>query len=722
MTSPSRADSAVEPCAAQKRRLEAFFSPRCIAVIGASADSNKPAGRPLRLLRRDGFAGSLYGVNPRHGVIDGTPCVKDVGDVPEHIDLALVMVGAHEVEKELRKCANLGVRFAIVFASGFAESRNPMGQQKLLEALGGDGLRMLGPNCVGAVHPFSGVTATFNSFITREALVPGSLGVVSQGGALGSAVIEECVGRGLGIRTWISTGNEADLGALDFASYLLEDPDCTAIAIVAEGFKDGRRLLSLGKEAKRRGKLLAVLKTSLTQEGRRAALLHTGKLGGSAKVWRSVAKEAGIVEARSPEELADVCVCFEATREWQPSGGGVAVLTASGGLGAFAVDVCGSIGLPVPALSASTRSNLQRKLPPQQSVENPVDTGYFAKDNAFISCAEVVLSDPSVDIALLLVDPSNHDYATVTPTLSALAHTSRPKGLALSYTFSGKPLSPRQAQELTMAGVFIGATVARTVVALGAVLSVRGAETGSRVVKVEEPLSEAKPGFTQVGVSYEDLVEIAKGYNLPFPRQALGTTAAAALRAAREIGFPVVAKVVAPALLHKTEVDAVTLDIRSERQLVAALRRMRTSVETFSPDVAIAGFLVQEFVQGGSEMLLGSFLDAEFGKCILVGWGGFGAELYDDASVRPAPVSKLEALEMVEHLRMSALLHGYRDRPQLDISALLETICNFSQMVNDQSSWIEAEINPLQVLEEGRGTRVLDLTVVGQPPARPSRP
>lgn len=684
-----------------------------IVVVGASGDARKPAGRPLALLRRDGFAGLVHAVNPRYTEVLGYPCWPSVDAVPGPVDVALILLPASQAAEAVKACGRLGVNVAVVIASGFAEAGDEVRQEALRSAAEDAGIRVIGPNSVGAVVPTTGLTATFASAVAHSPVPGGSIALVSQSGALGSAVIEECRTRGVGIRAWISTGNELDVGALECTEFFLRDPGTQGVALIIEGFQRGHDLIPLGRLAGSLGKAVAVLRTTRSEYGQRAAVSHTGKMAGSGAVWQGVSRQAGIIDVQSPDELTDVCTMVDCGLRPEHIRG-IAILSASGGLGTFIADQCGLAGLPLAQLQPDTVEALGAMLPPQQATLNPIDTGYFANPAEFVRCLELACSDDGVSAAIVVLDPFNHDYETVAPELSRLAQRISPTKLLVTFTFPTLSMASGMRAALNKNGVTVVPTATRVVCALR-----HFARTG-RLIASARRQAPASPEPSASGqLDFTRQIALLEAAGLTLPRQRLCQTSAAAAAAAAEIGFPVAVKLLIPGALHKTEAGAVSLGLTSRQQVREAARRMRAaqSASRGRNGIDKSVLLVQEFISDGAEVALGAFADQEFGSIVMLARGGIEAELLNDSSFRGIPINEDDVDAMLAELTMTPLLGGFRGQPRLDVSALRECVLRFAHFAGQHlpGLFVEVDLNPLKVLKEGQGVRVLDFAFRSPP-------
>lgn len=685
--------------------LSRLINPASIALIGASPDQAKLAARPLQYLQRYGYQGRIYPVNPKHASIEGVPCVPSVSELPRDIDLALILLPAAGVADALAQCAARGVAGAISIAGGFAEAGAPEEQQRLTDICERQGIRLIGPNCVGLLHPARGVTATFSSELRNRMPRPGKVALFTQSGALGNAMLQSFNDLDIGLAYWVSTGNEADVGLLDLLEHALGDPEVEMVAMYVEGLKHGSRLLELGRLARAAGKAVIVLRAGKSQLGRAAAVSHTGKLAGAWKVWSDVARQAGVINVDSLDDLLDLALLFD--RYGDPSrlqARGLGVLTVSGGMGVLISDAAAQAGLQIPAFSEQTQATLRSVLPEQMTVANPVDTALFTDEQGYALCAEAVLNDPSIGVLLLVLTRLAHDYTALLPwleKLSAQAHA-RGKRVAVSYLSSSDPLLPEDRQRLMQAGGLALPTPERIVAALGHAL--QGANVG---------LVPADPRPTTPSRNADEFLLNA---GVPQVPEGIFNDADAAVAFAEAQGYPVVLKVVSPDIAHKSEAGGVALSITDADALRTAWAGMVTSVTAHAPTARITGYSVQPMLRGGFELIVGCSSDPELGRVLMIGAGGIWAEVLDDVRFLALPTTEAEITTALDSLRIAPILAGARGQGSLDLPAAAQAIHRLGrQFLADP--WVrEVDLNPVLVRPMGQGVVALDVLVVPSTP------
>ena len=686
--------------------LSRMLNPASIALVGASPEAGKLAGRPLAYLKKYGYRGRIYPVNPKHREIDGVPCFATAQDLPEGIDLALILLPAKGVADALEQCAARGVASAISIAGGFAEAGEAAEQARLSDICRRTGIRLVGPNCVGLLRPALGVTATFSSELKNRMPRPGKLALLTQSGALGNSLLQSFNDLDIGLAYWVSTGNEADIGLLELVEHSLTDDNVELIALYVEGLKQGERLQELARRARAAGKAIVVLRSGKSQLGRAAAVSHTGKLAGAWKVWTDVAAQAGLITVDNLDQLVDVALAFDRYGYPAETTAGLGVLTVSGGLGVLISDAAAEHALSLPAFTTATQSRLRDVLPAQMTVANPVDTALFTDEKGYAHCAETVLHDPSIGTLLLVLTRLAHDYQALMPWLEKLSRDAVAIGkrLAVSYLSSSDPLTPADRRRLMQAGALVLPTAERVVAALGR------RQQAARVLPAAG--RALLPGATSV--SGDDFLRQAQVPRVP---EGVFAERDAALDFAQREGYPVVLKVVSPAIAHKSEVGGVALNLRDAQALGDAWDRMQMSVVAHAPTARITGYSVQPMLSGGFELIVGCSIDPELGRVLMVGAGGIWAEVLDDVRFLALPASTEEIIQALRSLRIAPILAGARGQPALDVEAAATAIHRLAQHFL-RDSWVqEIDLNPLLVRRFGQGVIALDVLVVPSSPA-----
>lgn len=693
--------------------LDAMFRPRSIAVIGASSDPTKTGGRPVHLLRKHGFAGDIYPVNPKSDEIQGLPAFASIEALPQTPDLALVAVPGAAALAALEAAAARGVGAAIVLSAGFSES-GPEGealQARVGELAARTGMRILGPNCLGAVSVRERAIGTFSIALEKEMPRQGGVSIVSQSGNIGSAALRMLGDSGAGIARFVATGNEADVQAGDAIAWLAEDPDTKVILCCLETCRDAGRLTGALELARRAGKPVVVLKIGTSEAGRKAALSHTGGLAGSDRVFEAVFARYGAVRVRSLEELVQVGAAVEGLGARRigatPS---AAMIAASGGFGVMMADAAAANGVAVNPLGQVAQERI-RKAVPLASAMNPVDATAQMSANPDIleELVEAALEDPAngtVCLMLALGMEIPRLRSVFTAALSRV--TERHPDKTLVVCISG----PRDA---------IGDLRAMGIACFPAIdAAMAGISALSRLERLREKTADADvaplagaPLDANAWRNEATAKDALRAAGLPFAEEIVAATSGEAAAAATRIGGPVAMKILSPDIQHKSDIGGVELGIAGSEAAEAAFARIMAAAARHAPEAAVDGVLVSPMVSGEAELILGASTDPVFGPVVMVGLGGVFAEIFKDTALRLAPVSVEEAGEMLRELKAFPLLDGARGRAPADLDALGEAIAALSRFAARYADQVaEIDINPILARPMGEGAIALDALIV----------
>jgi acyl-CoA synthetase (NDP forming) len=694
--------------------LSAVFRPRAIAVVGASDDPVKIGGRPLAFLLRHGYAGRVFPVNPSRATVQGLPAFPSVAAIPVEVDLAIVVVPAERVEESLEAAAAKGIKAAIVFSSGFAEvgDAGRAAQARLRALAERTGLRVIGPNCQGFAHLPSRLVATFASPFLEPGLATGPIAMVSQSGAMAGMIYEMARAAGLGLNYWVSTGNEADVQAAEILGEVVEDPETRVACCYLEDVKDAARFRQALARAHRAGVPVFVLKSGRTAVGRRAASSHTGALAGEDAVYDAVFADWGAIRCADPAELLALPQAFLRYRE---AGRRVAILSNSGGLGVLSVDLCVDLGLVPAEFTAETTATLRAALPDFAAAANPVDlTAQMLTDPAMLTRVLPALeADPGVDaivfqIALL---GAATDLGRLVADVAQVARRT-PKVVAVS-------CPQRPVVDAFRAGgvlAFDDASVALRSLACLAGATTRRARWLERTTAVPAPPPAAPPlpagRAPQQFLNEWESQRLLAPFGLPLVDTVFVTAGAAAPDAADQLGYPVVVKVCAAALPHKSDVGGVALGLPDRSAVAEACRRIEAEVRRRAPGVALEGFVIQRQARGVLELALGVKTDPVFGPVVLVGSGGVLIEVLRDFRLLLPPIDAGAAEEALRALRVGALWDGVRGGAPLDLPAAVDLLRRLGEAARGLGAMIsEIDLNPVLVGRRGEGVTILDALV-----------
>ena len=664
--------------------LEPFFEPRTLAVVGASRRRGSIGGELFRNVIEADFAGSAYPVNRGGDPVAGVHGYRSVGEIPDAVDVAVICVPGEQVLPAAEDALAAGVRALVVISAGFAETgaEGVERQEQLLALARAYGARVIGPNCLGISSSAVNLNATF----APRAFPTGKLGFSSQSGALGLAVLERAAARGLGLTSFVSIGNKADVSSNDLLEWWEDDDATELVLLYLESFGNPRAFARIARRLARRKPILA-MKGGTTRAGSRAASSHTAALAGSEAAIDALFRQAGVIRTGTLDELIDVAALFSA--QPVPRGRRVAVLTNAGGLGILAADACESLGLELPTPGDATRAALAAVLPAEASTANPVDMLGGANDRSFAEVLPLVLADPGVDSVIVLFVPTvGVDEDAVGAAISEAAATADGKPV-LCVFLSGRG-APATLRSVASVPAFDYPEAAARALS-------RAAERGEWLRQPAGTLPEldVDPESARAIVAgpdgWLDAPEtrlLLEAYGIPVVEERLAETAEEAVAAAAELGFPVVLKT-ALAGAHKTESGGVFLDLRDEDAVLAATERMP------------GPFLVQPFVCGGAELLAGVVQDPVFGPLVAFGPGGVLAELIGEAQFRLAPLTDLDAEQLVRSGKAGRLVAGFRGAPPADEAALVDLLLRLSRLADDLPEVAELDLNPVLALPHG---------------------
>lgn len=688
--------------------IERLLRPRSVAVIGASADPTKTAGRPVAYLLKHAFAGRIYPVNPKVDQIAGLKCYPDVAALEETPDVGIVLLGAERAHLAVRELAARGTAAAIVLASGYTETgeQGARRQQQLLEAAGS--MRILGPNTIGLVNLTDNIVLSATGALEMEHFPAGSIGVVSQSGGILGALLSRASARGIGLSKLISTSNEVDLELADFIDALVDDDATRVIALYVETVRNPAKFRAAALKAARAGKPIVAFKIGRSKAGAQAAVSHTGALAGTDRMYDALFRQCGVIRAHTFGDLLDIPAALATGRKLR--GKRVAILTSTGGAGTLVSDSLGVAGFETPAPDAATAAALRALQTGDHAAldRNPIDVTLAGLQPELLrSAIRILLASPSYDALAIIVGSSS----LAMPELMAgaiedcLPLSDKP---VIAYV---SPHAPEVAALLTQRGVPAFAAAESCTAALA------GMHQASqwRAAEPQEAATPVPAGDLPAGSLDEaQAKQLFARFGVPCAREIVVETAAQAERAARDFGGRVVLKILSGEITHKSDVGGVAVNLAPE-QVGPRLAAMADEVES-KARVRPTRFLVQEMVTGGTELILGMHRDP-LGTAVLLGMGGITAELFKDTTMRLLPaaggLSREEALGMAQELKTWPLLDGFRGRPKADVEALVDAIVAFSRMAAQLGErLVEAEINPVFVLPQGRGVRAADGVVV----------
>jgi acetate---CoA ligase (ADP-forming) len=681
---------------------DALFNPRAVALVGASGDEKKNTARPQRFLQKHGFKGQIIPINPSRDSILGEPAYATISEAPGPIDHAFIMVPAKFVPGVIDDCVKAGVKTAAIYSDGFAETgeEGRRIQEQMVRLANDGGLRIIGPNSMGTIDVQAGAAITVNAALELPEIKPGPLGVVSQSGTILGTLISRGTARGVGFSKLVSIGNEADLSVGEVADILVDDPNTQAILLFLETIRDPSSLATMARRAFEAGKPVIVYKLGRSEAGRELALSHSGALAGDDRAADAFFRQHGMIRVGMLETLFELPALVMGRKPM--TGKRVGVLTTTGGGAATVVDQLGAKGIELISAPAPLRERLA-PFDIHFGDETIVDvTMAGTRKEVYQPALEELLKTPDCDAVVAVVGSSAqfHAHAAVEPIVAAASASTKPIAAFLV------PQADQSLSLLADAGVAAFRTPEACADALSCFLDWVAPTVVPDATLSDEIINRLQASTAQV-------LDEAQSGNI---FGALGINRAASHMLDKNnpvsnVGYPVVAKIVSSDIAHKTEAGGVILNIQNDAELEEASEALHARIIASHPNAHIEGTLVQRMESGLAEVLVGYRRSAETGPIVTLALGGTLAEIYNDASVRLAPVNKASALEMIEEVKGLAPIRGYRGMPMGDLDALAKAIVNLSALAAS-AKISEAEINPLIVKGEGEGVVAVDGLII----------
>lgn len=713
--------------------IRPFFKPNAVAVVGASREAGSIGYRIMEQLVSNHFNGPVYPINPKGGVIFSIRAYTSVREIPEQVDLAIIVVPKKAVLGVVDDCAARGVKAVVVISAGFAETEGDGRelQRQLVEKVRGYGMRMVGPNCLGLINtePAVQLGGSFSPTYPRH----GSIAMSSQSGALGIAVLELATKLNLGLSNFVSVGNKADVTGNDLLQYWEDDPLTNVILLYLESFGNPRRFARIARRVSRTKPIVCV-KSGRTNAGTRAASSHTAALAASDVATEALFQQTGVIRAETLEEMFDLAATL--AHQPLPRGKRVGIVTNAGGPGILCTDACEAGGLEIPVVTEQTRAQLKAFLPAAAALNNPIDMIASAPPEHFSKTIEIALQDPNLDSIIVIYIPvGTADNKAI---MEAVA-----QGVAAGRA-AGAREKPVMAVMMTEAHANVpmkvdGETLPRYLFPESA------ARVLSKVVRYTEWRNAPPAVYTDFDdldahrareicrrvvatrgggwLLTEEVREVLKAFKLPQPAGGVAKSAEEAAQIATAVGYPVAVKLDSIKLVHKTEIGGVLLNLKSEEAVRKAFEAIKNRVEATGQKDAMNGVLVQPMLAGGVEVMVGVTEDPLFGPLIAFGLGGIYVEILKDVNFRITPLSAADAKEMVKSIRGYRLLQGYRGHSPADVDALEELLVRTSTLVEEIPEITELDMNPVFALEPGRGACIVDcrIRVTAQAKSQPTR-
>ncbi len=712
--------------------LDAIFSPRSVAVLGASATPGKVGHDIFANILKGGYTGTLYPVNPSARAILSVKAYRSISEIPEDIDLAIIILPPALALPAVTDSIEKGVRGIVIVSAGFREvgDEGRIIEDKIVAECRKAGVRLVGPNCLGVINP--GEAIRLNASFSTRMPQSGNISFISQSGALCTAVLDFAADRDFGFSKFISIGNKADVDELDLLRYLHEDLDTEVIMIYLEELRRGPEFIEAVKEITtgHRPTPILAIKSGRTTAGAQAAASHTGALAGSEAVYDAIFKQSGIIRCNTIDELFDFGNAFSYKKRSQlgkhvrkiPSGNRVAIVTNAGGPGILATDMTMSTGLQLAKFSEETVEALKSHLPSAANIHNPVDVIGDAPYDRYENALNAVIRDENVDGALVILTPQSMTNAL--GTAQAIVKIAQRSNKPILCCFMGIIDVSNGVKYLQEHGYPVYRFPENAANAFAALYRYskwlsrqhlaqfklkHDNERASRII--DECLAA---GRTRLGEL--DGNELLACYGFPVLPTRLAKTPDEAVEIAKDMGLPVVMKIVSPQILHKSDAGGVMVGLGTEEEVRSAFGKIVENAGKYDPSAEIEGVLVVRMAPEGEEIILGANRYPTFGPLLMFGLGGIFVEVFKDVEFRLAPIGRNEARRMIRGIKGYKILQGFRGRPKRDIQILEKMMVSLSALVTDHPEISEIDINPLLVHEEGKGATVADCRIILVPP------
>ncbi len=690
--------------------LDPVFKPKSIAIVGASRDPKAIGHQCVINLLQSGYEGKIYPVNPKADEIEGLKCYHSILDIPDEVDLALIVVPAKYVPAVTEQCGQKGVKGLVIIASGFSEVGREDLEKEVVEIARKYGMRILGPNVVGIMSNPLKMNASFGPYLPY----PGKATLISQSGALLIAMDARTWSDKVGISHMISIGNMADLNFGDLIEYFNEDEETAVISLYVEGVKNGRKFLEVCKKSK---KPIIALKAGVSQRGAAAAASHTGSLAGSVKIYDAAFKQGHVVKAENLDALFDETMALALQPPME--GENLLIITNGGGVGVLATDAAEKYGIPLKDAPEDLKDLMRKHMPEFGSPKNPVDLTGMADRDWYEGSIRDALKHPWVHgVVVLYCETSFTDPQNIVEGIyKAIQDSGVNKPVTVSLV--GGEKSVKAGEWLIEHGVPYYKSPSAAVRAMAA-LREYGRFKEERIhefkpyevdkQKVSEIIEKVKADGRKA-LTEPEAKEVFAAYGLPVPKGKLAKSADEAVQIANEIGFPVVMKIVSPQIIHKSDAGGVKVNLNSEEDVRKAFEEIVSNAKKYDPDAHIHGVYVQEMAPWGTETIIGSINDVQFGPTVMFGLGGIFVEILKDVTFRIAPITAEEAKGMIQEIKGYKVLTGARGEKPKDVDAIADAMSRLSQLVWDFRDHIkEVDANPVIVYE--KGLSVVDARII----------
>ncbi|MBP8998096.1 MAG: acetate--CoA ligase family protein [Anaerolineaceae bacterium] len=694
--------------------INKMLRPKSVAVVGASATPGKIGYSVVNNLIKDGYKGAIYPINHKEKEILGLKCYAEIADVPGEIDSAIMCVPASAMVEVTEECGKKGVKGLIVITSGFSEVGRKDLEEEIVRIAHQYGMRVLGPNIVGSLSN----SDKFNGSFAPCLPLPGKASLITQSGALLIALDMATYTRHVGFDKLISIGNMADVDFADLIEWFDEDADTSCVSLYVEGLRDGRKFIDTARKS---SKPIIALKSGVSAHGAAAAASHTGSLAGAAKIYGSAFKQAGVIQASDLDNLFDRTLALSS----QPpmKGDNMLILTNGGGVGVLATDAAERFGLPLKFAPPEVQEEMKKHMPDYGSAKNPVDMTGMAGVDWYYETVRYALTNKWVDgLVVLYCETAITNPPEIAQSIKRAVDDSGVKDIPITVSFVGGEKSEKAMGWLVEQGIpayFAPDVAVNTMAALReyAVLQENkknnGVESNDKARQIALEIIKSARKEDRTSLTEIEAKKVFEAYGMPTTKIGLAKTEEEAVKLAKEIGFPIVMKIVSPDILHKSDAGGVKVNLKDEAGIRDAYNTILKNARNYKADADIHGIAVQEMAPWGTEVILGSVNDPTFGPTVMFGLGGIFVEVLKDVTFRVTPVSLSEAEQMINEIKSSAILAGARGEAPRDRKAMADTVVKYSTMIHDLKDEIaESDANPVLLYAEGEGLRVADARII----------
>ena len=691
--------------------LTQFFNPESLAVIGASTNPEKLGFKVLKNIIDGGFEGKIFPVNPKGGEILNLKCYKNISEISEKVDLGIIIIPSKSVCEVAKECGEKGVKGLIVISAGFKETgeEGKKREEELKEIVKKYRMRLIGPNCLGVIDPVNKLNASF----AFEMPPKGKISFITQSGALGTAILDWACRENVGLSKFVSFGNKADVSEIDLIEEFGKDPNTNVILLYLEGIDNGKEFINVAKKISQK-KPIIIVKSGRTEQGGKAVSSHTGSIAGSDSAYDAAFIQSGVIRANSVEELFDYALIFS----YQPllKGDRIAIVTNAGGPAVMAIDAIEREGLELATLEEKTEKFLKELLPPAANIHNPVDALGDVLADTYGKVLDTVLSDENVDGVIAILTPQV--ITQIQETAEKVVEISRKHNKTVVGCFMG---GKRIAKGIN---ILQNNSIPNYPFPERAVFSLKGMSLYRKYLEKDkgeipefevekEKVSELIKKFKEEGrrnIGDIEGREIVSLYGIKVINSFLARNKEECVEYFKRIGKNVVMKLVSPDILHKTEAGGVKMNIGTPEEAEKAFEEIVKSAKEYKKDAEIIGVQIQPILKG-VEVIVGVTQDPQFGHLLMFGLGGIYVELLKDVSFRVIPITTTDAEEMIEEIKTSQILSGFRNIPERDKEGIKDVLLRISKLCTDFPEIKEMDINPLIVMEKGKGAIAVDVRI-----------